>query len=252
MASIEEFFLFVLLGGGDGAVELGVDFGGHGLEGFVKVFGPVVLVEVELGESLACVLEFVANFADGVHVGFHLNAEALAEDIDKLDGGSGRTATEPPDVSVDDVHALDDGCKHGSEAVARGAVCVEVDGNLHGCLEFRHQGVDARRGYQAGHVFYGNHLGAEAFHLFGFLNEVFVGEDFLLFGCAFGVDGIADGGVGDTTELVDEADGFLDVVDVVEGVEDTHHVEAVLDGFAVETFEHEVGIRHVAEEVTAA
>ncbi len=71
-------------------------------------------------------------------------------------------------------------------------------------------------------------------------------------GFVLGVYGIADSGIGNAAEFVDEADRLLDIVDVVEGVEDAHHVEAVFDSLLIEALQNAVGIRHIAEEVAAA
>ena len=250
VAGVEQGLFVAGLGGLDGAIELGVDVGGHGGIPLVEVVGPVVAVEVELAEGLAGVDQFLADLGDCLHVDVELDAELLAEDPDELDGGSGGTAAEPPDVGVDDVDALDDGCQHGCQAVAGCAVGVEVNGHAQSLFELGHQGVDAGRVDQACHVLEGDHLGADGLHLLGLVDEVLVGEDLLV--GTLGVHGVADGGVGDASELVDEADGGLYVVDVVKGVEDTHDVKAVLDCLLVEAFEHGLGIGYVSEEVAAA
>ena len=145
---------------------------------------------------------------------------------------------------------------------------VEIDRNFHGGLEFRDNGGGTQRAYQACHILKSDYLGAETFHFAGFFHEVFVGEYFLglfrLFAeelgeetgflrrFGLGVYGVADGAVGDAAKLVDEADGLADVVDVVESVEYTHHVEAVGDSLFIETFENAVGVGHITEEVAAA
>ena len=112
MACVEQFGLVVFGSGLDGAVEFGIDILRHGLVSLIEVFGPVVFVEVEVSERLACVDKFLADLGDSFHIDFHLDAELLAEDPYQLDGGSGCAAAKPPDVCVDDVDALDDGCEH--------------------------------------------------------------------------------------------------------------------------------------------
>ena len=83
-------------------------------------------------------------------------------------------------------------------------------------------------------------------------------ETFLLFdgsGCGsfvFRVDGITYGAVGNAAELVNQTDGFLNVVDIVEGIEDTHDAQPAFDRVAAEAVDHVVGVRRVAEQVTAA
>ena len=129
---------------------------------------------------------------------------------------------------------------------------MEVNGHLEGLLELRHQSVDAGGIDEAGHILDGDHLGSDLLHLDGLVHEVLVGEDHLLGGIILGVDGVAYGRVGDSTKFVDHHDRIVDVVDVVECVEDTHHVQTVLDGLLVEALEHAVGVGDVTEEVTAA
>ena len=145
---------------------------------------------------------------------------------------------------------------------------VEVDGYLDVGFELGYDGCCARGAYESGHILEGDDLCAEAFHFLGLLYKVFVGEDlFRLLGLfaeeaceesglgsfrSLGIDRVAYGSVGYAAELVDHLDGFLHIVDVVEGVEDTHHVEAVLDSFLIEAAEHIVGVGYVAKEVAAA
>ncbi|CCX43343.1 uncharacterized protein BN456_00156 [Prevotella sp. CAG:1031] len=265
----------------DSAVEEGVDFSGKFVVEGIERTLHVVFVEVECGESLAGIEKFFTDAADGFHVDFHFNAEFLTEDINELDCGSCRAASEPPDVGVENVDAVDDGHQRRCQTIAGGAVGVEVYGNVGGqsCAEFGDNRGGAHRVDQAGHVLEGDYLCAEAVHLFGLVDEVAVGEDFLDFGSGcrlfffaeeareetfllfdgsgcgsfvFRVDGITYGAVGNAAELVNQTDGFLNVVDIVEGIEDTHDVEAVFDGFFVESFENCVGIGDISEEVAAA
>ena len=128
---------------------------------------------------------------------------------------------------------------------------VEIHRHFQGSLELGHEGVDARRAYQAGHILESDHLGAERLHLLGFFYKIFVGKDLFIFRSAFRIDSVADCCVSYAAELIDHADGALDVVDIIESVEDTHHVETVLYSLGIETFQHAVGIRHVSEEVAA-
>ena len=105
-------------------------------------------------------------------------------------------------------------------------------------------------------------------HFFCFVYEIFVGENLLGFlsflaeetseetgflggSLGFGVNRVADSAVGYSTEGVDEADRFLDVVNIVERIENTHHVEAVFDSLFIKSFEYVVGVRNIAEEVTS-
>ncbi len=208
-----------------------------------------------------------ADLADSLHVNVDLNAELLGEEVDELDCRSSRTSAEPPYVGVEDVHAVDDRHNSRSQTVARSTVSVEVDGNFDICFELRDDRSGAQRINQTGHILESDDLRAESFHLTSFFNEVFVCEDLFgfcgflaeetaeeadLFGFGLGIDGVAYSAVGDTAEFVDQTDRFLDIVNIVERVEDTHHVKTVFDSFLVETFENVVGVGNVAEEVTAA
>ena len=96
-------------GCGDGFVELGVDFGGESVGEGIELFGEAVFIEVERGEVLAHVVEFLAYFAYGGHVGSDFDAEFLTEHVDKLDGGSCRAAAEPPYIGVENVDAVEYG-----------------------------------------------------------------------------------------------------------------------------------------------
>ncbi len=251
MACVEKFLLLVGLCSLDGAVELGVDLCGHSLVCLVEIFRPLVFVEVEIRKSLACILELMTDTGHCLHVGFKLHTHLAAENVDKLDGGSGRTASEPPDVGIDDVDTLDDGCQHGGKTVTGSTVSMEINRHLEGGFQLGHEAVDTRGAYKTGHILEGDHLGTESLHLFRFLNKILIGEDLLVLGSSFRIDSIADCGVGYAAELVDHADRALDVVDIVERVENTHHIKTVLDCLLIEAFEHRVGIRHISEKVAA-
>ncbi len=109
VAGGKEFILVACLGSGDGFVEEGVHFCGKCVLEGVEFLGEMILVEVEVGQVAADAFQALADFADFLHVHFHFDAEFLAEHIDKLDGGSCRAFAKPPDVGVEDVHAVEDG-----------------------------------------------------------------------------------------------------------------------------------------------
>ena len=219
---------------------------------------------------MACFQQLLADGAYGFHVHVYLYAEFLCEKVDEFNGGSRGASSEPPYVGVEDVDAVDYGHDAGCEAVAWCAVGVEVDVGLEGCFELGYYGCGAHGVYEAGHVLKRDDFRAEGFHFFCFLHEVLVCEDFFRLlgflaheaceesglrqrcGVGLGVDGVAHGAVGYASEFVDEAYAFLYIVDVVERVEYTHHVQAVGYRFFVETFKHIVGVGFVAEQVAAA
>ena len=164
----------------------------------------------------------LADFSDSLHIDIDFNAEFLSEQINQLDCRSGRTASEPPNVGVENVNAVDDGHHARCQTVAGCTVGVEVNRHFDIGLEFRDdrcgtQGVD-----QSGHVLECDNLCSEGLHLTGFLNEIFVSkylfwlsgflpeqtskETFLRFFDNFRIDCIAYRTVGNAAQLVDQAD----------------------------------------------
>ncbi len=152
---------------------------------------------------------------------------------------------------------------------------VEVNGHFHGCFQLADDRSRARGAHEACHILEGDDFGAKTLHLNGEVDKILVGEylfgsggsilflaekraekAFLLGGLdgsfLLGIHGVAYGCVGDAAKLVDETYRLLDIVDVVERVEDTHYVKAVLDGFFVESFEDRVGVGNITEKVAAA
>ena len=272
MAAVEQGSLVESLCGSNSLVEEGIDFGGEFVGKRIEMAGEFVFVEVHVGKVAADAFQAVADFAHFLHIDVYLHAEFLTENVDKLDGGSGRAFAEEPYVGIENVNAVEDSHERGGQAVAGGAVGVEVNGDFHSLLQLADNRCGAQRVDKAGHILERDDFRAKALHLHGFVDEILVGEDFLgcfgslffaeerrqesLFGSGgnfvFRIYGIANGGIGYSAEFVDEADGFLDVVDIVEGVEDTHHVETVFDGLFIETFENGIGIGDITEEVSAA
>ncbi len=192
----------------------------------------------------------------------------MAEEVDEFDCGCGRASSEPPDVGVEDVDAVDDCHYARRKAIAGCAVGMEVHGNFYRGFEFAYDGGGAQRVDKACHILQGDDLCAEGFHFLGFVDEVFVGEDLFRFGFFFaeesaekafgcgcfglGIDCIAYGSVGDSAQRVYKAYRFLYVVDVVQCVEDTHNVKTVGDSFLIESFEDIVGVGYITEKVAAA
>ena len=251
MACIKKFLFLVSLGGFDGTVEFSVDLCGHSFVSLVEIFRPFVFVKVEIRKCLTGILEFVTDPGHSLHICFKLHAHLAAEDVDEFYRRCGRTTTEPPYVGIDDIHTLDDGCQHCSQTVAGCAMSMEIHRHLKSGLKLGHKAVDTRGTYESGHILKGDHLCSEFLHLFGLLYKILVGENFLILGSTFRIDCIAYSGICDTAQLVDHTDGALDIIDVIERVENTHHIETVLDSLLVKTFEHRIGIRHIAEQVAA-
>ena len=96
------------LGAGDSLVEEVGDVLGELIVERVEIDRHRFL-QIESCELLAGVEQFVADFADGLHVDIDFDAEAVGEYIDELNSGSSRAAAKPPDVGVEDVDAVDHG-----------------------------------------------------------------------------------------------------------------------------------------------
>ena len=67
-----------------------------------------------------------------------------------------------------------------------------------------------------------------------------------------GALGVADGSLHHTAVLLDELHGGLHVAGVVQGVEDTHHINAVFNGLLAEGLYHVIRVVAVAQNVLAA
>ena len=85
---LQESVEVLSLGGGHSGIEVCLDFCGKLVLEGVELAGEVVFVEVVGGQALTCAAQVCADLADSLHVGFYLNAQLLAEEIDELDGGS--------------------------------------------------------------------------------------------------------------------------------------------------------------------
>ncbi len=106
--------------------------------------------------AFAGAAELAADFAYGFHVGFYFNAELfLAEEVDEFDCGCGRASSEPPDVGVEDVDAVDDCHYARRKAIAGCAVGMEVHGNFYRGFEFAYDGGGAQRVDKACHILQG-------------------------------------------------------------------------------------------------
>ena len=253
VASFEHCFFINSFAGFDGFVEQGVDFGRKHVVQWVEFFWEIVLVEVDSSQALASIVKLFAYVANSFHVTFKLDAHLLGKDVDEFDCRSGRTFGKPPDVGVENVHAVHHSHHARCQAVAWCTVSVEVDRHVDGSFELRHKGGNACRVDKSCHILYGYDFCSKLFVSFGFFNKIFVGEDFLCI-CVviLGVDGVTNSAVGYAAKFVDDFHRFLNVVEIVQGIKDAHDSKSVLDCFNIETFDYVCWIRCVAEEVTAA
>ena len=263
-AGVDRAVLIVGLGGRDGLVEQSVDLGGQLVSQRVECLGfGFVRTEHRLVELLADLAQLGVDLGHGLHVHAGVDTQFAAEHVDQLDGRGTRAFGEIPAVGIDDVDAGHDGREHRSQAVAGGTVGMEIDRNRDVLLEQLDQRGDTARRDQARHVLDGNHVGAQCGHLFGLVEEIGIREDGLRlfpahqalheggFGI-FRVDRITYGAVGDAAVLLDVFDRRFHVVHVVQGIEDTHDAQPAFDRVAAEAVDHVVGVRRVAEQVTAA
>ena len=138
-----------------------------------------------------------------------------------------------------------------SQAVARSAVSVEIDRHVDCSLKLRHQRSHASRIDQTCHILDGNHLGTEGFITFSFFYEIFVGKYlFRIYVVVFRINSVAYSAIGYAAKLIDDFHRFLNVVEVVKGVENTHNAKTVLDGFYIETLDDVGRIWGISEKVS--
>ena len=232
VASVQQCFFIVGFGGLDGFVEFFVDilrqFVRKRIERIREYLDGVVCLEF-FPDSV----EFFVDFCDGLHVDVQFHSEFLAEDIDKLDGRSGGTSGEIPNVGVNDVHSVHNGRKHGSQSVTRGTVGVEVNGYAQVLLEEADETCHSAWVDESAHVLDGDHVGAQGLHFLCFVQKVFVRKHrvgvlfpFQLLHQAefrvFGVDGVTYGAISDTSILFNVFDGRFHVVHIIQRIEYTH------------------------------
>ena len=121
---------------------------------------------------------------------------------------------------------------------------VQVDGHGHGLLQLLDQLVSVHGQQQVGHVLNADDVSAHLLQLLGHLDEVLLGVD--------GGDGVGQGAFHHAAILLGGLDGLLQIAHVVQSVENSDDVNAVLDGLAAESVHHVVGVVLVAQNVLAA
>ena len=261
---VEQRLFVVRLRCFDRTVEFGVDllrkFVGERVE---RLRHRLLFAEDRNFELFADLLELGVDFGNGLHIDSRIDPQFLAEDVDQLDSRRSRTAAEVPAVGIDDIDSCDDRRQHRCQTVARGAVGVEIDGDIQILLEELHQFAHAVGREQTRHILDRDHIGSQRLHLLGFREEVFVREyrlrvllahqfaeepDFRI----FRIDRITYRTVGDTAVLLHVFYGRFNVIHVVQGIEDTHDAQAALNRVTAEAVDDFVRIGGVSEEVAAA
>ena len=219
---------------------VGVDIGGAALlaalEGGVDVsdVGPVVVDEVEL-----------------LLVDVGVERGTLEGGDDGAHGRLGGHAGHGVDGDVDDIGAGLTAGNHGGNTGTGGVVGVDVDGEVGILLA---DGADEESGglggEEASHILDVEDVDAEVDELTDGL-EVVVDGVLGLVGVS-AVAGVADGGLNDTAGGTDAVDAESHVLDVVEGVEDSEDIHAVLDGELAELVVDVIGVGAVADGVGAS
>ncbi len=146
---------------------------------------------------------------------------------------------------------------------------MEIHRHFQTALKLRDDRRGAQRIDQAGHILEGYDFGTESLHFESFFHEILVSKYFFrlrlaaeqaphtasetsLGGLAFGIDSVTHRAVGYASKTVDHLDRLPYVVNIVESVEYTHHVQAIGYSLLVESLEHAVGIGHITEQVASA
>ena len=193
-------------------------------------------------------LEEAVDLVDHILVQAGLNAHLGQSIVDALGSGLAGTVGEAGGSGIDDVHAGLDGLHNGHISHAGGAVGVQNQGQGHtGILDALEQLLSLLGAHGTGHVLQAD--GVEA-HLLQLLAHFGV-----LLG---GVDGAL--GVGDAAGshgtlgavLLGCFQSGLDVAEIVQSIEDTQHIDAVLDGQLHELLHHIIVIVLVAQQVLTA
>ena len=184
MACVEQCLFIIGLGSCNSFIELGIDVRRKIVVERVEVVGERFR-KVECLELLAHVLQLGADFTDSFHIYLNFYAEFLTEHVYKFKCRSCTAFAKIPDVGVEDVDAVDNCHQSRCQAISWSTVGVEVNRNVDVSFQLWHERCNACRVNQSGHILEGDNLGTHLFEAFGFFNEVFVGEDFLLLGRLF-------------------------------------------------------------------
>ena len=206
--------------------------GGHGLGHQGAVLDVVVTHD----------LEVVGDLLGALVVQIDLVAQLTQRVGQGLGGGLGGAAGEGRNGGVDNVHAGFHGLQVGHEGKTGGGVGVQVDGQLgSGVLDGGNQIVSFLGTHDTGHILDAD--GGSA-HFLQFLHHFHV----LLLGVD-GRGGVGQGAGGDGACLYGGFHGDLQVVRIVEGVEDTDDVNAVLHGLLHEELDKVIGVVGVTQNI---
>ena len=121
---------------------------------------------------------------------------------------------------------------------------VQVNGHADVFLQLLHQRVSVIGQQQVCHVLDADGIRAHLLQLHSQLHEVLFAVHRAL--------GVADSSFHHAAVLFDELHGSFHVPGIVQSVEDTHHVNAVLNGLLAESLYHVVSVVTIAQDVLAA
>ena len=254
LACAEQCVEVVALSGLHGGVEEAFNVGRQGVGERVERLGLwLFLAKHRQLKLFANRAQLHIDFCHGLHVHAQVDAQLLAEHIHQLQCRGACAAAKPPAVGVHNVDACHNGGKHRCQAVARGAVGVEVERQIDVLLKQLHQRAHALRRYQARHVLDGDHVAAQRGHLLRLVEEILVGEYRSGVPLAlepveqrqlgiFGVDGVAHRTVGNAAILLHIFHSRLHIVHIVERVENAHNAQAALNSVAAEAVDNLVGV----------
>ena len=131
-------------------------------------------------QLLADAQQLAVDLRYGSHIDIQLDTHLLTEDVDQLDGRSGGTAREIPNVGIHDIRPADDGRQHRSQAVTRRAVRMEIHRHFKIMFEQAYQPGHPFGRNQAAHVLNRDHIGSQSLHLKRFIQEVFICKNRLM------------------------------------------------------------------------
>ena len=178
----------------------------------------------------------------------HVQARVVLGALERCAQGLGRRLAgalgHRAERGIHDIAARLNRLEDGHCAGAGGVVGVQVNRQLGGRLELLDEAVRFIRKQQVGHILDADRIRAHLLDLLSQLEEVFLGVN--------RADRVADGDFAVAAVLLSGLDGLLQIAQIVQRIEDTDDINAVLDGLLDELIDHVIRIMLVAEDVLAA
>ena len=178
----------------------------------------------------------------------HIQARIVLGALERRAQGLGRRLAgalgHRAERGIHDIAARLNRLEDGHRAGTGGVVGMQVNRQLGGRLELLDEAVRVVRQQQVGHILDADRIRAHLLDLLGQLEEVFLG--------VHRADRVADGDFAVAAVFLGGFDGLFEVAQIVQRIEDTDDVDAVLDGLLDELIHHVVRIMLVTEDVLAA